>query len=73
MQGSIEEIEVSTQLVVPGLLRLVGDSLFNIIVVLCGMLHVVVATHSILLMGIEVGLQNVREHLDVIASRAVAL
>ena len=29
------------------------------------MFHIVIATHSILLVGIEFGLKNVREHLDV--------
>ena len=54
-----------TQLVVPRFLRLVTDGFLNGVVVGGSMFHIVIATHSILLVGIEFGLKNVREHLDV--------
>ena len=41
-------------------------------IVVSGMLHIIVATHGILLVGVEFGLQNVAEHLYVVAAGAVA-
>ena len=58
--------------VVPRLLGLIGDGFLNIIVVLCGMFYIIIATHGILLMSVEFGLEHVGEHLDIVASGTVA-
>ena len=73
MDATLQEIQVGTYLEVPRFLGLVADSVLYIIVVLCCMFYIVVAAHGILLVGVEVGLQDVGEHLDVVAAHAVAL
>ena len=72
VQTAVEEVQMGAEFEVPRLLWLIGDDLFDIVVVLWGMLHVVVATHGVLLMRIEVGLQDLGEHLDVVAASTVA-
>ena len=64
---------MGAHLVVPRLLGLVGDGFLNMIVVLCGVFHVVVAAHGVLLMCVELGLQHVAEHLYVVAAGTIAL
>ena len=69
----IEQVQVCTNLIVPRLLGFIADRFFYLIVVLWSILHIVVSLHGILLMSIQVGLQDIAEHLDVITSSAIAL
>ena len=56
MHLASEEGKVGTYLVVPRLLRFVGNGMIDIIIVLRGVCNVVVAAHGIFLVGVEVGL-----------------
>ena len=71
--ATTKEVQVGANLVVPRLLGFVGDGLLDRVIIGRGMLHVIVATHGILLMGVELGLEHIAEHLDVVATGTIAL
>ena len=71
MGAAAEEIQVGAELEIPRFLRLIGNGLLYIVIVLCGMFYVVVSAHSILLVVVEFGLEHIAEHLDVVASSAI--
>ena len=73
VSATTKQIQVGTNLIVPTLLWLVCDSLVDSIIVGSSVLHIVVTTHSILLMGIQLGLQHIAKHLEVVATSAIAL
>ena len=73
MERMVEEIEMGSHLVVPGNFGLVRNRLVHLFVIFRRMRHVVIATHRLLAVGIQVGLQNVAEHLDIVSSGTVAL
>ena len=56
MRRAVEEVQVGAEFEVPRLFGLVADGLVDMIVVLCGVFHVVVAAHGVLLVGVKVGL-----------------
>ena len=56
MQHVVEEIQMSTSLIIPGSLRLVGDGLINTLIILLGMLYMIIPTHCLIAVGIQFGL-----------------
>lgn len=68
-----EEVQVSAQLVVPRSLWFIGDGVVDVVVIIVGMRYVIVATHGLLTIGVQLGLQDVAEHLDVVTTCSIAL
>ena len=56
MQHVIEEIQMSTSLIIPGSLRLVGDGLIDTLIILLGMRNMIIPTHCLISIGIQFGL-----------------
>ena len=73
MERMVEEIEMGSHLVVPGNFGLVRNRLVYLFVIFRRMRHVVIAMHRLLAVGIQFGLQNVAEHLNIVSSGTVAL
>ena len=75
MQTVAQNVQMSAQLIVPAFLRLIGDGIFYVGIVLLGVRHVVVASLRFLLsfFARKVGIQDVGEQLNVISSCHIAL
>ena len=56
MQHVVEEIQMSTCLIIPGSLRLVGDGLIDTLIILLGMRYMIIPTHCLITIGIQFGL-----------------
>ena len=69
----IEEVEMCAHLIIPRHLGLVGNRLVHLLVVVGGMGHIVVATHRLLAVGIQLGLEDVAEHLYVVTTSPISL
>ena len=61
-----------SRLIVPRGLGLVGDGVVHVVIVFRCMGHVVASSHGLLAVGVEFGLQDIAEHLYVVASCAIA-
>ena len=72
VQLAFHEVEMCSRLIVPRSFGLVGDGVVHVVIVFLCMGHIVASPHGLLTVGVEFGLQDVAEHLYVVASSAIA-